>query len=358
MVAIGPYTDVAPIGLGLMSLTWRPVSAFQPDEETFAVIKAAIDNAGADRVLLNAGTFYGPSDDAYANLKLLRRFFDKYPQLKDKVILNVKGGAIMKDYIEKDFAGLRFSARLEDLRNDLVELRRVLGSDEGGIQVHVYEPARRDLNFSVEDTIKNLHTLQKEGLFEHISLSEVGAETINTAAKTAKELGTQIVSVELEYSPFRTDIEQNGVFATCKEHGIPILAYSPVGKGFLGGQLKSRDDLPPGDIRAHQDLFSEENFPKNVKLAETFASLAASHTPPCTPAQLALAWLLHQGTDTAPIIPIPGTTNAKRVLENMGAKDVKLDGEDGKALSSQIGSFKAHGERYNAHARASGTLFS
>ncbi|KAK0520881.1 hypothetical protein OC834_006866 [Tilletia horrida] len=92
------------------------------------------------------------------------------------------------------------------------------------IRSSVYELARYDLTVSAEDTIKNLHRLQGEGLFEHIALSEVGAETMHTAARTARELGTHIVSVELEYSPFMAEIEDNGVHDACKEHGIPILS--------------------------------------------------------------------------------------------------------------------------------------
>ncbi|KAE8225194.1 hypothetical protein CF319_g2036 [Tilletia indica] len=353
---IGPYT-VGAIGLGLMSLTWS--GDFVPDEEAFKLIKVAIDNSKSDRVLLNAGAFYGPKTDAYANLKLLRRFFTANPELKDKVVVNVKGGAVMSEFIAQGFegGGFRPSATVENLREDLQAIRRELGSDEGGIDVHVYEPARRDVNVSVEDTVKNLHTLQREGLFQHIALSEVGAETIDTAARTAKDLGTQIVSVEVEYSPFYTEIEDNGVLQACKKHDIPILAYSPLGRGFLGGQLKSRSQLEANDPRLHQEQFSEENFPNNVKVAETFAELATSFNPPITPAQLALAWLVKQGSGKAAIIPIPGSSKASRVEENFGANDVKLDGADFKKLSSQIETLKVHGERYNARARSAIPLF-
>jgi len=114
--------------------------------------------------------------------------------------------------------------------------------------------------------MKNLLQLsQEEKLFHHISLSEVGAETIRKAAAVAP-----IACVEVEYSPWELSIETNGVLDACKELSIPIIAYSPVGRGFLTGGVKSRDDFPEGDIRLHQDRFSEENFSKNLELVADF----------------------------------------------------------------------------------------
>lgn len=276
MPSLGPYT-VLPIGLGLMSLTW---TGDAPDEVAFEVIKTAIEaNSDPDvRVLLNGGAFHNKTDQPYANLTLLRRFFKKYPDLKEPVVLNIKGGIIMMDYLEKGIAGARPSSKLEDLRTDIVDIRAALGSDEEGPELHFYEPCRRDPSLPIEEIVKNLATLQKEGLFQHTALSELGAESINKAAEAAKELGTKITSVELEYSPFLTEIEDNGVLDASRKHGIPILAYSPLGKGFLGGKLRDRSQVAKTDHRLHLDTFSEENFPKNVALADTFSSLAEAHS--------------------------------------------------------------------------------
>ncbi|CAD6937920.1 unnamed protein product [Tilletia controversa] len=356
MVVIGAYS-VGPIGLGLMALTWCDPESRTPDEQAFEVIKTAIEASGGERTLLNSGSFYGPSVDPYANLKLLRRFFTKYPELKDKVVLYVKGGVIISEYMAKGMAGYRNSCAFEDLRTDVVDIRKQLGSDEGGIELHVYEPSRRDTKFSMEEIVTSLHTLQKEGLFKHIALSEIGADSINTAISTAKKLGTAIVSVELEYSPFETELETNGVLDAVKAQGVPILAYSPVGKGFLTGQMRSRADIPKGDIRLSLDRFSEENFPKNLELADTFAKLAAEHKPTCTPAQLALAWLIKQGAGKTNIIPIPGTSKPERVKENMAAKDIAVSDEDNEKLRKILASMNVHGERYNARTRSAGNLF-
>ncbi|KAK0563477.1 hypothetical protein OC861_004779 [Tilletia horrida] len=357
MTSIGRYR-IAPQGLGLMRLTSIPAAHRISDEEAFEVIKTGIDAASPDRLLLNTGTFYGsPDDSLYANLQLLRRFFGKYPELKDRVVVNVKGGIVIPELAAKGWAGMRPSAKVEDLREDLVALRRELGSDDGGVSVHVFEMARRDLTTDVEQTIRNLNQLRKEGLFEYIALSEVGADTIKRAVRTAKEEETEIVSVEVEYSPFFLDIASNGVLNTCRELCVPITVYSPCGKGFLGGQLKSRADLPASDPRLGQEQFSEDNFPKNVKLAETFAQLAASRSPPVSSAQLALAWISSQSTDGCALVPIPGTTKAERVKENMAATEIKLSEDEVEKLNSIFTSLDVAGHRYPAFMRNNGSLF-
>ncbi|KAK0526583.1 hypothetical protein OC835_005233 [Tilletia horrida] len=358
MSTLGPYR-VSPVGLGLMSFTWCEPSDYTPDAQAFEVIKTAIDKARPDeRVVLNSCTIYGPPSDPFANISLLRRFFTRYPELKDRVVLVVKGGAKIGEYRAKGLAGLSYSATLENLREEVTELRKHLGSDADGLSLHFYGIGRRDLSLTVEETITNLHTLQKEGLFEHIALSELGVDSINQAAAAAQKLGTKIGSLELEYSPFCRDIERNGALTACKKHGIPVLAYSPLGKGFLSGKLKDRSEVPKHDLRNHLEGFSDENFAKNVELATTFADLASSFSINATPAQLALAWLVKQG-DAAniSIIPIPGTTKPARAAENMGAQDVGMDEETVQLVASQTEDKEMRGGRYNAWMRSTGLLF-
>ncbi|KAK0553897.1 hypothetical protein OC845_001034 [Tilletia horrida] len=355
--SLGPY-QIFPIGLGLMSLT-RTAEASQmtPDPEAFAVIKAALDKSrDNERVVLNSCTVYGPQSDPYANLTLIRRFFQRYPEMKDAAVIIVKGAVMVDEYRAKGKAGFRFSTKLEDLRRDLVEVRRELGCDEDGIKLHSYGPGRRDLTTSIEETVQNLVTLQKEGLFEHIHLSELGSDTIVRAAETAKQLGSRVESIELEYSPLRSDIERNGVLDACKSHGITVLAYSPVGKGLLTGQLQDIGDIPSTDPRRKLDAFSEQNLDKNIQLARTFGKVAAEHDPPCTPAQLALAWLTLQGDEHISVVPIPGTTKAHRVEENMAAGDAVLTVAEKRLLQEQLASMSFHGGRYSADVRARGNL--
>jgi aryl-alcohol dehydrogenase-like predicted oxidoreductase len=139
--------------------------------------------------------------------------------------------------------------------------------------------------------------LNRQGKISAIGLSEVSANTIRRAEKVH-----HIDAVQLEYSPFALDIEspEIGILKTCRELGITVVAYSPLGRGFLTGQIKSPADFEDGDFRKYAPRYSEENFPKNLKLVEKLQELASKKG--CTSGQLSLAWLLAQGED---IIPIP-----------------------------------------------------
>lgn len=152
-----------------------------------------------------------------------------------------------------------------------------------------------------------------------------------------------IDAVEVEYSPFSMDIEdpQIDLLRTCRELGVAVVAYSPLGRGFLTGTIKSRDDFDPGDWRRMAPRFSEENFPKNLKLVEEIQALADAKG--CTPGQLVLAFLMAQGDD---IIPIPGTTKTKNFDENMGSLNVKISKEDNDKIRKAISAAEVHGARY------------
>ena len=195
----------------------------------------------------------------------------------------------------------------------------------------------------------HLLQLKSQGLFRHISLSEVGASTIRKAAAVGP-----VCAVEVEYSPVELSIETNGVLAACKELRIPILAYSPVAKGLLAGSIKTATDFPKGDPRSQQERLSGDNLTHNAKAGEVIADLAQRKG--CTAAQLVLAWLCHQWPEG--IIPIPGTTNVTRAGENSSALSAVAisasDDDDIRAAIKQVG-FK--GERYAAASRAHGNLF-
>lgn len=190
--------------------------------------------------------------------------------------------------------------------------------------------------------MKTLLKLRSEGLFKHVSLSEVGAKTIRAAAAVGP-----VSAVEIEFSPWELEAEKNGVIEACKSLKIPIFAYSPVGKGMLTGAIKSRADIPEGDIRLGQDRFSEENFDKNLRLGEAFQEMAKKKG--CTAAQLVLAWNISQ--DPEIMVPIPGSTNAGRVQENEESVQVKVTKEDDKAIRDILASMGVAGERYSAAMR-------
>lgn len=135
-------------------------------------------------------------------------------------------------------------------------------------------------------------TVYREGKIKYLGLSEISAATLRRACKVH-----HIDAVQIEYSPFTIDIEKNDLLATCRELGVATVAYSPLGRGFLTGQIKSYDDFEANDFRRTVPRFSKENFPKNLKLVDGISELAKKKG--CTPGQLTLAWLLAQGEDVS-----------------------------------------------------------
>lgn len=158
--------------------------------------------------------------------------------------------------------------------------------------------------------------------------------------------------MQIEYSPFTIDIEDPKIalLKTCRELGVAVVAYSPLGRGFLTGQYKSPDDFEEGDFQRMFPRFSKENFPKNLKLVDGISALATKKG--CTAGQLTLAWLMAQGDD---IIPIPGTKKIKYLEENMGALNVKLTPEEVKGVRGLVEAAEVHGDRYPS--AAMGSLF-
>jgi aryl-alcohol dehydrogenase-like predicted oxidoreductase len=152
-----------------------------------------------------------------------------------------------------------------------------------------------------------------------------------------------ITAVQIEYNPFSLDIEQNGLLAACRELGVAVVCYAPLGRGFLTGQLKSSNDFPEGDIRRFLPRFSPENFPKNLKIVEALEAMAKSKD--VNVSTLALAWLLAQGDD---IVPIPGTTKPRNLDTNILALSVTLTTEENKKIRDVVEVAGVSGGRYHA----------
>lgn len=182
------------------------------------------------------------------------------------------------------------------------------------------------------------YNLFSEGKIKYIGLSEVSSDTLRRACKVH-----HIDAVQTEYSPICIDIEnpQIDLLKTCRELGVGIIAYSPLGRGFVSGIYRSPDDFEDGDFRRVVPRFSAENFPKNLELADGLVSLAKKKG--CTPSQLTLAWLMAQGDD---IIPIPGTKKIKYLEENQGALDVKLTIPEAKEIRDLVEAAEVVGDRY------------
>lgn len=314
--------DVGTTGYGLMGLTWRPTPCSQ--EQAFAAMKASLD-AGMN--FWNAGEFYGTPE--YNSLHLLSAYFDKYPEDASKVVLSIKGGLT---------PSFKPDGSEENLRKCINYCHSFL---KGKKTIDLYEMARVDKDTPIEETMKTLEKLVKEGLIGGIAMSEVGAETIKRAAAV-----TKIAAVEVELSLWVTDIFHNGIAAACAENNIPVVAYSPIGRGMLTGQFTSPDDLPEGDIRKHQPWFQPDIFELNLNLVKDLEKIAKQKG--CTPAQLAISWVRQQsGKNGNPvIIPIPGATTDKRVLEN--SKNISLSSSELSEINEVLSKTQVKGERYGA----------
>jgi aryl-alcohol dehydrogenase-like predicted oxidoreductase len=189
----------------------------------------------------------------------------------------------------------------------------------------------------IEDTVGAMAGLVEAGKVRHIGLSEAAPDTIRRAHKVHP-----ITALQTEYSLWSRDPE-DAILATCAELDIGFVAYSPLGRGFLSGQIKSIDDLAPDDFRRHSPRFQGDNFQRNLDLVARIEQLAAARG--VTPAQLALAWLLARGPS---IVPIPGTRSIARLEENIAATGLTLTADELRAIDEVAPRGAAAGERYPA----------
>ncbi|BGP15348.1 hypothetical protein JCM10213_003427 [Rhodosporidiobolus nylandii] len=209
--------------------------------------------------------------------------------------------------------------------------------DLGGLYPDAWLLHRIDKTVPIEETVRAMHALRSEGKTRYIGLSECSAETLRRAAKVAK-----IDFCQIEYSPFTLVMEQNGVIDACKELGVKVMAYSPLGRGFLTGRFKKPEDFAvEGDFRAALPRMSKENFDQNYKIVEELEKIAKKKG--CTPGQLSLAWLMAQGDH---VIPIPGTKSEKYLVENFAAGDIELTAEEEREIRAVAEANQPVGERY------------
>jgi len=306
-------------GFGAMGLS--NTYGVADDEESKELLRHAI----------NVGQTFWDTADVYGfghNEELIGAVL-KEGDNRSKVFLATKFGNVYDPETRKGTGNVRGDATY--IRESIESSIKRLGTTPD-----LYYQHRVDPTVSIEETYGTLEELRKEGKFKYIGISEPSAETLRKAAKVAK-----ISALQVEYSPWTTDIERNGVLQAARELDIPIVAYSPLGRGFLTGRYKSYDDFEPGDRRRQHPRFSKENFEKNLTIVEKLTSIASKKN--ITPAQLALAWVAAQGPD---IIPIPGTKTIPRLEENWESRDVKFTEEELAELRAVIDSFETSGTRY------------
>jgi aryl-alcohol dehydrogenase-like predicted oxidoreductase len=199
--------------------------------------------------------------------------------------------------------------------------------------IDLYTPARVDPKIPIEETVGALSDLVTKGVIRYVGLSEASAETIRKAAAVYP-----ITALQIEYSLWTRDVEAE-VLPTLRELGIGLVAYSPLSRGLLSGEIKTPEDLK--DNRIHMPRFQGENFIKNLELVEKIRTLASEKG--CTPSQLAIAWVLAQGED---IITIPGTRRIRYLEENFASENVQLSKADLESIEAILPAGSVSGTRY------------
>jgi aryl-alcohol dehydrogenase-like predicted oxidoreductase len=303
---LGDGLEVSALGIGCMPMIREGNINYGAarDDESVATIHRAIE---LGVTFFDTAEVYGP----FANERLLGEAIKgkrKGLVIATKFAMKYEGDAIVGLDGTPANARRACEGSLQRLGIDVIDL---------------FYQHRVDPNVPIEETVGGMAELVKEGKVRHIGLSEAGPETIRRAASVHP-----IAALQSEYSLWERDVE-DGILPLCRELGIGFVPYSPLGRGFLTGQFRSRADLPEGDWRHNDPRWSEENFAANLEIVDTVQAIAHRHN--VSLAQIALAWLLAQGND---IVPIPGVKRRVTLEDSAAAVEVELSEEDLAALGA------------------------
>jgi aryl-alcohol dehydrogenase-like predicted oxidoreductase len=307
--------EVSEQGLGCMGM-----SEFYGDvdeQEAMATIHRALQ-LGVN--FLDTADMYGP----FTNERLVGRAI---AGRRDEIVLATKFGNVRGPNGER--LGIRGDAAY--VREACEASLERLGTDH----IDLYYQHRVDPEVPIEETVGAMAELVGEGKVRHLGLSEASSDTLRRAHAVHP-----ITALQSEYSLWTRDLEGR-ILPTVRELGIGFVAYSPLGRGFLSGRFTSPDELPEGDFRRTHPRFQGENFMRNLRIVERVRELAGGKG--VTPAQLALAWVLHRGDD---VVPIPGTKRRRYLEENLAAGEIDLSDEDLRRLDEAAPPGETAGDRY------------
>lgn len=304
------------LGLGCMGMSY----AYGPadESESLRVLHRYLKLGGN---FLDTAEIYGP----FKNEELVGRFLREIP--RSSMVVATKFGFRIAD------------GKISGVDSSPANVRRAC---EGSLKrlgidtIDLYYQHRVDPQVPIEETVGAMAELVSAGKVRTLGLSEAHPDTLRRAAKVHP-----IAALQSEYSLWSRDVETNGVLATCRELGITFIPYSPLGRGFLTGAIQKLEDLDASDWRRTNPRFKEQALQANLKLAVVVKDFARRKG--CTPAQLALAWVLAQGKD---LVPIPGTKRVRYLEDNMGAVAVRLDQSDLKDIAKRCAEVGVVGERY------------
>jgi aryl-alcohol dehydrogenase-like predicted oxidoreductase len=317
---LGQGLEVSAIGLGCMGMSWAYGATEADRGEAIATIHRALD---LGVTLLDTADVYGP----HTNEELVG---EAIKGRRDQVVVATKFGIVRGLYAVPGVNSQTVNGRPEYVKSSCEGSLRRLGVDH----IDLYYLHRVDPDTPIEDTVGAMKELVQAGKVRHIGLSEPGPETIRRAHAVHP-----ITAVQSEYSLWTRDPE-DGVLPVLRELGIGLVPYSPLGRGFLSGAIRSVADLALDDYRRSSPRFVGVNFQRKLELVDVIQQIAQRKG--VTPAQLALAWVMAQGDD---IVPIPGTRRRSRLEENVGAVEIQLTPEELKEIATALPA--AAGDRYS-----------